>query len=370
VNLVLSISSDKVKLNLIQIFFINRRLTILLLLTCFVMMLFNAMYNFDDIKIYGHLFTQDETAIFMAAVDQVQIELKLVLTNLENNNVSLAQNHAYKSVPLTSKVISEIAEDNQGLAADLVRALNELQNISTSSKNNQQEVRQLVTDLDKRLEEAKSIRIAQVQPSSNFLDRATEFLGQIFGASNDEASSTQIENSRTEDALALAELIDAVLINYGKAYSVGFDMTNMSNMVMIGSNDSASSMMMDNIVTGNNADTPTMNMNMNMKTHSINTSDASVSKHQGEMNGPYSLANITDYQTAQALATKALQFFNSDLANQESDNNTVFITNLENGLTRLIDSIANKASPLNVMMIAHSEIHPNLFGAFNLELRE
>jgi len=331
------------------------------------MMLFNAMNNFDDIKIYGHLFTQDETAIFMAVVDQVQIELELVLTNLENNNVSLAQNHAYKSVPLTSKVISEIAEDNQRLAADLVRALNDLQNISTSSKSNQQEVRQLVADLDKRLEEAKSIRIAQVQPSSSFLDRAIEFLGQIFGGSNDEVSSAQIENSRTE-ALALAELIDAVLINYGKAYRVGYDMTNISNMIMIGSNDSASSMMMDNLVTGNNADTATMNMNMN--THSMNTSDASVSNHQGEMNGPYLLANITDYQSAQTLATKALQFFKSDLANKESDNNIVFITKLENGLTRLIDSIANKASPLDVMIIAHSEIHPNLLAAFNLELRE
>lgn len=371
-NLVLSISSDKVKQKFIQIFFINRRLTIPLLLVCFSMALFNAMYNFDDIKIYGHLFTQDETAIFMAVVDQVQIELELVLANLENNNVSLAQNHAYKSVPLTSKVISEIAEDNQRLAADLVRALNDLQNISTSSKSNQQDVSQLVTDLDKRLEEAKSIRIAQVQPSSNFLDRATEFLGQIFGGSNDEVSSAQFENSRTTEALALAELIDAVLINYGKAYSVGFDMTNMSNMVMIGSNDSASSMMMNNLVTGNNADTPTMNMNMNMNmnTHSMNTSDASVTKHQREMNAPYPLANITDYQTAQALATKALQFFNSDLANEESDYNIVFMTKLENGLTRLIDSIANKASPLNVMMIAHSEIHPNLFAAFNLELRE
>ncbi len=207
-----------------------------------------------------------------------------------------------------------------------------------------------MNDLDKRLEEAKSIRIAQVQPSSNFLVRAIEFLRQIFGGSNDEVSSTQIETSRTTDALALVELIDAVLINYGKAYSVGFDMTNMSNMVMIGSNDSASFIMMDNLVTGNNADTRTrnMNMNMNMNTHLMNTSDASVTKHQGEMNGSYSLANITDYQSSQALATKAIQFFNSDLENQKSDNNIVFITNLENGLARLIDSIANKASPLDV----------------------
>jgi hypothetical protein len=362
----MSISSNKVKQKFIQIFFVNRGLTILLLLTCFSMTPFNGMHNFDDLKTYGHVFTIDETAIFMAVVNQLQTELELVLTNLENKNDSLAQNHAYKSDRLTSKVISEIAEDNQRLAADLVSALNDLQNMSSSSKSNQQEVRQLITDLNKRLQEAKSIRIAQGQPSSNFLDRAKEFLGQIFGRSNDEFSSTQIENSRTTEALALAELIDAVLINYGKAYNVGFDMSNLSNMDMIGSNDSVSSIMMDNFLNGNYVDPANMNMNMS----SMNTSDPTVTKYQKEMNGPYSLANVTDYQSAQALATKALQFYNDHLASKESDNNIVFITKLENGLTRLIDSIANKASPLNIMMIAHSEIHPNLFAAFNLELRE
>jgi hypothetical protein len=364
----MSIPGNKVK-QFTQLFFINRRLTILLLLTCFSMTLFNGKYNFDDLKTYGHVFTIDETAIFMAVVDQVQTELELVLTNLENVNVSLAQNHAYKSDRLTSKIISEIAEDNQRLAGDLVSALNDLQNMSSSSKSNQQEVRQLVTDLNKRLQEAKSIRIAQGQPSSNFLDRAIEFLGRIFGKSNDEFSSVQIENTRTTEALALAELIDAVLIDYGKAYSVGFDMTNLSNMDMIGSNDSVSSIMTDNFVKGNYA-AANMNMNMNMNMSPMNTSDATVTKYQGEMNVPYSLANITDYQSAQALATKALQFYNGYLASKESDNNIVFITKLENGLTRLIDSIANKASPLNIMMIAHSEIHPNLLAAFNLELRE
>jgi hypothetical protein len=46
-----------------------------------------------------------------------------------------------------------------------------------------------------------------------------------------------------------------------------------------------------------------------------------------------------------------------------------FITNLENGLTQLNNSIRNKASPMDIMMIGHTQVHPNLMEAFNLELQ-
>ena len=79
----------------------------------------------------------------------------------------------------------------------------------------------------------------------------------------------------------------SVLINYGNAYRVGFDMTNMSNMVMIGNNSSPSSMVMNNPVSGNNSGTSNMNMNM----HSMNTSSntMTMTEHGGEMNMGYSL---------------------------------------------------------------------------------
>ena len=85
-----------------------------------------------------------------------------------------------------------------------------------------------------------------------------------------------------------------MLINYGKAYRVGFDMTNMSNMVMIGNNSSASSMVMSNPVTGNNSGASNMNMNMN----SMNTFFNNMTGHAGEINTGYSLVNVSDYQSA------------------------------------------------------------------------
>jgi hypothetical protein len=328
------------------------------------MILFNTD-NFYNVKLYGHFFTPDETATFVGILDQMQTELKLILTNLENNNVSLAQNHANKTASLLSpKIWFEIAEDNPGLASDLRGAVDQLQNVSSSSEGQVKSVSELVIDLNKRLEENAMVRMAQVQPgSSNFLE-ALESLLNIFRGNNNEEPDQNTELQ----ALAFADVIDAVLINYGNAYRVGFDMTNMSNMDMIGSNGNGGSMVMNNPASSNNSGAGNINMSM----HSINnTSSSSMTQHDGEMNSGYSLVDVADYQSAQALAKKSLEVFNTDLKHIRNSNYTAaFVTNLENGLTHLTDSIGNKASPLDIMTIVHTEIHPNLLAAFNLDLRE
>jgi len=331
------------------------------------MMLFNTG-EFYNLPVYGHLFTSNETATFVGILDQVQAELELVVTNLENNNVSLAQSHSIKAASLlTPKIMIEITEDNPRLTSDLRRAVSQLQNMSSPSESQLEGVSQLVNDLNKRLDQDAIVRIAQLQPaSSNFLEGALKSLGSIFGGSN--TNEERDEDTKLQ-AIAFANVIDGMLINYGKAYRVGFDMTNMSNMVMIGNNSSASSMVMSNPVTGNNSGTSNMNLNMN----SMNSSFNNITGHAGEMNTGYSLVNVSDYQSAQALATKAFEVFSAKLKHTTMTNNknvTGFVTNLENGLKQLNDSIAKKASPLDIMMIVHTQIHPNLLEGFNLQLRK
>ena len=261
----------------------------------------------------------------------------------------------------------EITEDNPRLTSDLRRAVSQLQNMSSPSESQLKSVSQLVNDLNKRLDQDAIVRIAQLQPtSSNFLEGALKSLGSIFGGSN--TNEERDEDTKLQ-AIAFANVIDGMLINYGKAYRVGFDMTNMSNMVMIGNNSSPSSMVMSNPVTRNNSGLSNMNLNMN----SMNSSFNNMTGHAGEMNMGYSLVNVSDYQSAQALATKAFEVFSAKLKHTTMTNNknvTGFVTNLENGLTQLNDSIAKKASPLDVMMIVHTQIHPNLLEGFNLQLRK
>src|SRR5829696_9722279 len=81
-------------------------------------------------------------------------------------------------------------------------------------------------------------------------------------------------DNATIQAIAFAESIDNILTNYGNAFSVEFDMTNMSNMDTM------------RMASGNISSTST----------SFNTTTTPASK----------LANMSDYHSAQALATKVL----------------------------------------------------------------
>src|ERR687896_556431 len=287
-----------------------RNLFVILFLACIFFSMFSTgSVNFNpfDKKIYAHIFSTDETASFVAITDQVQIESELVQTNLANNNISLAQNHANKAAALlTPDIISEIAEANEEVADKLLTAVGDLQRIS-SSEEQQQMVNQLVSNINSTLSEAVVVRTQQRQQddSSNFLESGIEFLRGIFGGGSKE-SNDKIEVNNTTQPLALADLVDSILINYGNAYAVDFDMTNMTNMAIMGEN-SSDMMTMSGIADDNNNNSNNSSMNMD----SVNISSSSSMNMDNKTNRNYSLVDITDYQSAQALTTKALEIFNT-----------------------------------------------------------
>jgi hypothetical protein len=314
--------------------------------------------NFINQEVYAHMFTADETASFLAFADQLQVESELVQTNLVNNNLSLAQNHANKAASLlTPSVVIEIEEQNQKIADDLTTAVSDLQKISSYSEKQQQMVKQLVSDINSTVVEAVNIRMKQGQGDpSNFLEKGIEFLGGIFGGGGEEADD-KIDVDETTKPIAFADLVDSVLINYGNAYRVDFDMTNMSNMAMMGGN--SSSMAMVGMADKNNSNNSSSGMN-------IGSMDMTMMNMNSKTNRNYSLVDMTDYQSAQALATKAQEIFNNELKSTAPNSSSAFITNLENGLRQLNGSIKNKVSPVDIMTIVHTQIHPNLLEIFNL----
>jgi hypothetical protein len=306
------------------------------------------------------MFTLDDTTPFLAFADQLRVESELVKTNLGNDNLLLAQKHANKAAALlTPGIVVEIAEKNQKTSDDLTKAVNDLQKISSSSEKQRQMVNQLVSRINSTLDEAVKVRLEEVQgsSSSNFLEKGIEFLRGMFGGNsegNSKNSGDGIKANSTTQSLAFADLVDSILINYGNAYAVDFDMTNMSNMAMMGGVDSSMAMSStpdDNNRTSMNMDMSSMKMNMDSK------------------NKKYTLVDMADYQSAQALAAKAQEIFNNELKPVASNKSSAFITNLENGLAQLNNSVEDKAFPTDIMMIVHTQIHPNLLEAFNLKLR-
>jgi hypothetical protein len=295
--------------------------------------------NNSFLNAFGHTFSPNESASFLSFVDQIQVESELVQTNLANDSTSLAQEHAKKAGSLlTSNITTEIAEENQRVANELTRAINDLQDISLSPQQ-VGSIDQLVSDIDSILGEAESTRIEQ----------------------------EDLENA-TIQALAFADLVNSILENYGNAYAVNFDMTNMSNMAMMGqSNNNMSTMTMSNMSTNGNDNDSNIEMNsMNMSSSRTMIGMDVGGGRESSINS--SLVNMTDFQSAQALAAKALEIFNVELKPMAPNNSSAFISNLENGLTQLNDSTRNKASPMDIMMIVHTQIHPNILQAFNLRL--
>jgi hypothetical protein len=298
--------------------------------------------NNSFLNAFGHTFSSNESASFLSFVDQIQVESELVQTNLVNDSTSLAQEHAKKAGSLlTSNITAEIAEENQRVANELTRAIDDLQDISMSPQQ-VGSVDQLVNDIDSILGEAESTRIEQAD----------------------------LENA-TIQALAFADLVNSILENYGNAYAVDFDMTNMSNMVMNGQdNNNMSTMTMSNMSTnGNdsNKDMNSMNMSSSRTMVGMDVGGGEEGSESG-INSSSSLVNLTDYQSAQALAAKALEIFNTELRPIAPNNSSALLTNLENGLSKLNDLIRNKALPMDIMMIVHTQIHPNILQAFNLRL--
>jgi hypothetical protein len=187
-------------------------------------------------------------------------------------------------------------------------------------------------------------------------ENTAELLNEVYQFSEGIADDTdfireyneQLNNiNSTVQALILANVVDEILRNYGDALEVDYDLTNMSNIVM--SNMSRSTTMM---------------IDDSMKNSSM------IREKSNSMTNNI-IVNVANYQTAQALFGKAQQILNKDLkpiTAEPTSNVTTFIIKLDNGLTELRNAVNNGAAPMDVMMIVHTQVHPNLQKAYNLQL--
>ena len=187
-------------------------------------------------------------------------------------------------------------------------------------------------------------------------ENTAELLNEVYQFSEGIADDTdfireyneQLNNiNSTVQALILANIVDEILRNYGDALEVDYDLTNMSNIVM--SNMSRSTTMM---------------IDDSMKNSSM------IREKSNSMTNNI-IVNLANYHTAQALFGKAQQILNKDLkpiTAEPTSNVTTFIIKLDNGLIELGNAVNNGAAPMDVMMIVHTQVHPNLQKAYNLQL--
>ena len=287
--------------------------------------------------VYAHTFSTSENAEFLSLTDQIRAETALVTINLENNNATLAQAHAEKaSSLLDNNTLSEVRERNNRIANSLETGLEQLVGNVTSSltsaspeqmpQDRIQSINQTVMSLNDIMAEAVTARVESEQ-----------------------------QNNATTWAMVLADLVNVVLSDYGNATGSSFDLTDISNIAQANATSSTSNMTTTTIV------------------------------------------DTAAYQSAQYLVNNTiLQLFNDTLKpltmssnGTSSDNNnattmtqggqdtspaagnmTSDIDQLEANLLQLKDDINGKATPNEVMMTAHLNIHPLLMQSYGLTLEQ
>jgi hypothetical protein len=119
---------------------------------------------------YGHNFTPDESASFLAFTHQLQVESDLVKANLLTDNITLAQEHANKASSLiTPTILAEIVEKDPKIANDLRFSVEDLKKISSSMKS--EKIEDAITKINSTLTKAVDVRISTTSAdSSNFFD--------------------------------------------------------------------------------------------------------------------------------------------------------------------------------------------------------
>ena len=313
-------------------------------------------------KVYGHNFPPNNYASFVASLDQFQTESNLVQSNLLDHNITLAQKHADEAVSIFYwDLLVEIVKQDKKIGDDLKMAVENLRNLTSSfsdtpisvqgEKQILEQSNQLIASINTNVD--KIIAITEIQKQSedfNFLNQVTMFISNIFSPKKDNSNGSI-------HPMRFAEGIDDVLRNYGDAYNVDFDMTDMTNMGTMNKDS-----LMGNSNSSDSSNSSNMNMSMMNMHSSMMDSDSKMSTNEP-------IINMANYQSAKGMAEKLFEVFNNELKPIISKNGTTaYSTNLERGIMQLVNSIEDKVSPMDIMMIVHTQIHPDLIQAFDLQI--
>jgi hypothetical protein len=274
---------------------------LILLLTGIVM----SMVTIFPIKqmVYGHTFSGDESAAFLALVRQIEAEISLVNSNLPSN-ITLVQEHTeHATEHLDANTTKELTERNERVSNDLTRELSDLQaSINAKPSPAIQVINDKVANINATLQDAIAVRIEQ----------------------------DQLSNS-TVNALAINDILGEVLEHYGAAYGIEEE----------GGEEEHS----------NETDT------------TDNTTETAAGSNTTA--NTTAIINLAEYQSAQAYANETKQMLNEVKALAPS-NTTSTISNVENGINEMITAINNKAPFSTVDEIVDNKVLANLKTAFNL----
>ena len=295
----------------------NRNMPFALLIGFFL--LSSLEVSFFNQSVFGHNFVPNESASFLTVLNAIQAETGLVEENILQNR-TLAVEHTENAVNLlTEKWINEIAEKNPRVAADLSNAIIDLKNATTQTEIVPSDITEKVSEINDIASETISARI----------------------------SKADLSNS-TIQALVVANIANEIYSKYADA-------------VGISPLPKALSYLGTTMGHGTGASSPSMKMHSANETSQEQKINLEISRN---------VTDELDYQTALGLVSRAQYVLNNDLKPLATSNLTDTINDVNNKFSELETAIDNKVPFMDVLVIIHANIHPELISAFHLPLRQ
>jgi hypothetical protein len=270
----------------------------------------------------AHVFLSDRNASLLATANQLKTELELVNYNLNHSDNNLALKHV----------------------VDATEIQNRSNNTSSFSIPYLDDLRQSIESIGVDSEKADCLLHL-----NKVIDNASRFLDNKIVS---EIDSRDLRNS-TIQALNIANITDEILREYAIAYGIE---------PVIAASGSMGNM---------------MDMSSTMDSSVASPPDSMDMADNRTPSAPR-IANVSSYQNAQELASKALELFRDDLKPLElpdttksyltADIRSTSVSDLEDGLSLLLSLIGDKKPYSDIMQVIHGPVHTSLFLAYDLKM--
>ncbi len=169
----------------------------------------------------AHTFTNNESAAFLALIDNMKIQASLIQQSISSGNIDIAKQHVDKLKELYSNHTNEeIAEKNERIANEISTIINYFTSSSNQNNFSQSQIDNNVQNLDAILDESISVRIP-----------------------------TDVLDNSTVHALHFVELVNAVDMNYNNTLVE----QGIQNMSLLKDNNNKSRSQIEDIVSYNTA---------------------------------------------------------------------------------------------------------------------
>ena len=220
-------------------FFFKSIITTLLITTLIMTTIGNSL---------AHTFTNDESAVFLALIDNMKIQASLIQQSISSGNIDVGKQHIDKLKELyTNHTNEEIAEKNERIANEISTAINYFTSLSSSNQDNfsQSQIDNNVQNLNAILDESISVRIPQ-----------------------------DVLDNSTVQALHFVELVNTVDMNYNNSLE-----QETQNMSLIDNNQSRSEI--EDIISYNTA-RDLLNIAIDLYESNLKKDGGLVTKNQSE----------------------------------------------------------------------------------------